>query len=484
MEKSIFKNAIYKMTLNFFNLILPLLIGPYVYRTLGADSVGKVKFAESIFNYFFIFASFGIYQYGLREVSRVKHDKEKVAKLFTSLFTLSLLTNFLTLIVYVAVSYIGYKDSYLFPILLIFSLNFIMNVFYVEWMNEAFESYDFITLKTVAVKIVYLILLFMLVKNAGDYLLFTALLVVSTSLNNIISFIYIKRKVKFNFKDISIVPHLKPLFLVVIFLNGNILYSQLDIFMLGQYVSEKDVSFYFMCKQMISIVSALMLSVVQVTIPRLSFLLGGNDEETYVSLVRKVCKIYFMILFPAAVGLILISDVGVVAYGGKEFLGAAPVLEVFSVYMVILGIDSILANQVIYVKQKEHILVRFIIACGLINLLLNAISVYLGVFSAEVAVATTAVATFILISLEYYYVTKKLGIKLNLFSFSNMKYLLYSLIFIPVSYFIRSIITDTYALFVVLILVNMLIYGSILVVTKDEMLYVLLDKVKVKMKKQ
>lgn len=77
MQKSIVSNIFYKILLNTFNIILPILVGPYAYRMLGANSMGTVNFAETIFNYFFIFAVFGVYQYGLREVSLIKNDKRK-----------------------------------------------------------------------------------------------------------------------------------------------------------------------------------------------------------------------------------------------------------------------------------------------------------------------------------------------------------------------------------------------------------------------
>lgn len=482
MQKSLFKNALYKISLNFFNLILPIIVGPYLYRVLGSDSIGKVKYGESIFNYFFIFATFGIYQYGLREISRIKEDKQKVAQLFTSLFTLSLFTNFISLITYLIVSYLGFGDSYLFPILFIFAINFILNVFYVEWLNEAFENYDFIAIKTMAVKIVYIILLFTLVNGPDDYLTFTFLMVLTTALNNIISFIYIKRHVKFDFSQLTFLPHIKPLFLVVIFMNGNILYGQLDIFMLGRYVSEKAVSFYVMSKQITTIISALMLSVVQVTIPRLSFLLGSSDEASYLELVQKVARLYYAVLFPAAIGLFVISDLGVVVYGGREFAGASQVLAIFSIYMIFLGTDNILSNQVMYVKKKENILVRFIILCGLLNLILNALFVYLDLFNAEMAVATTAFATFILIGLEYYYVRKKLKLSLNLLTASNLKYFLFSLLFIPVSWLIRMALDGIFVQFIVIVIVCILLYGFLLWVSKDELLFLLTGKLREKLK--
>ena len=128
MQKSIAKNIIYKILLNIFNVILPILV-TYAYRTLGASSMGKVNFSETIFTYFFIFAVFGIHQYGLREISAIKDNKKKSEQLFTSLFILSIFTNLLTFGAYLLFSYFGYAEKGLFYILLIFGFNFIANIF-------------------------------------------------------------------------------------------------------------------------------------------------------------------------------------------------------------------------------------------------------------------------------------------------------------------------------------------------------------------
>lgn len=97
MQKSLVSNIFYKILLNTFNIILPILVGPYAYRTLGVDSMGTVNFSETIFNYFFIFAVFGVYQYGLREISLVKNDKKKVSQLFTNLYVINFTTSILAL---------------------------------------------------------------------------------------------------------------------------------------------------------------------------------------------------------------------------------------------------------------------------------------------------------------------------------------------------------------------------------------------------
>lgn len=58
------------------------------------------------------------------------------------------------------------------------------------------------------------------------------------------------------------------------FSNANILYTQLDRLVLGVYVGKEEVAYYVMAFQIMMIINTLMLSVVQVTVPRLSYLSG------------------------------------------------------------------------------------------------------------------------------------------------------------------------------------------------------------------
>jgi len=483
MQKSLVSNIFYKILLNTFNIILPILVGPYAYRTLGATSIGTVSSAETIFNYFFIFAVFGVYQYGLREISLVKNDKKKVSQLFTSLYVINFTTSILALVTFVLFSYLGYGDKNLFPVLLIFGFNFISNLFYVEWFNEAHENYDFITKKTVIVRLTYVVLLFALIHGVDDYKKFAGLLALSTFLNHIISFVYVKRQVKFDFSNLTIVPHLKPLVLVVIFSNANMLYTQLDRLFLLENKGEATVAFYVMPFQIMTIINTLMLSVVQVTIPRLSYLSGNSTEGEYESLLNKISKVYFITLFPAAIGLMLIAHGAVIIYGGKQYAGAGDTLMVFAFYMISVGIESILSNQIIYVKKKESILVRFLFICGFTNLVLNFALVFFHVLTPTTAIITTTIANCTLIVLEYIYIKKKLKVNYTLFDMQKLKYLFYSLTFLPIAFLVNTIISGQILQVIVTMLACGLAYALILFIAKDEILFMLLDKIKARFKR-
>ncbi|MDK0613771.1 oligosaccharide flippase family protein [Clostridium perfringens] len=476
MSKSISKNIIFKFLLNIFNVVVPVIIGPYVLRVLGPDLMGTINFSQTIYGYFFIFAGFGVYQYGLREISRVRDDKEKLSQVFTSLFALTLITNIITTLSYIAFIRISYSGSEIYVACMILTFNLLANIFYTEWVNEGLENYDFITIKTIIIRAAYVVLLFVFVRTANNFKEYMILLVVSTFLNNIASFLYIKKRVPFNFKGLTIAKHIKPMFLVVILSNANVLYTQLDRYLLGRYISMDSVAYYTISQNICNIINTLLMTVITVTIPRMSNYISNESHDEYERLLDKISKMYFLILFPASIGLFVLAKEVIIIYGGHEYLPAIPMLQVFSIYIITLGYEMILSNQVMYIKGKEKEQVKFNFIGGGVNLVLNVVLLYFGVFNGTNSIITTMLANVVVIILEYIFMKTVLKLDFNIFGMDKTKYLIISLLFIPVTAFISRYVSGTLQFTAVVIVINSILYFGILLLIKDENLLEVMNK--------
>lgn len=491
MNKSISKNIFFKLLLNIFNLIIPILIGPYALRVLGPENMGTVNFSQTIYGYFYIFAGFGVYQYGLREVSRVRDNKEKLSSVFTNLFIFTLITNIITVAIYVIFIHNSYYGSQTYIACMIMTFNLVANVFYIEWLNEALENFGFITIKTIVVRIIYVILLLTTVRSSDNLKEYMIVLVLYTLLNNLLSFIYIKRRIKFNFSNIKLKKHIKPMFLVVILSNANVLYTQLDRLMLGQFVSTVSVAYYATAQNISTMINTLLLTVITVTIPRLSNYVANDSNEEYLTLLDKISKLYFLFLFPASIGMFLLSKEIILLYGGSEYMASVPIMMVFSLYIISLGYDTILSNQVMYTRRKEKQQVKIIFIGGLINLLLNILLVVFRKYNGTTAVATTLFANICVIVMENIYVRKVLRVKFNIFSMDKLKYMFVSLLFIPVTFIIRQFTGNIFesqelnaiVISLITVAVNGLIYFLVLFIIKDENLMEVKNKMLNKIKR-
>ncbi|SFD03615.1 oligosaccharide flippase family protein [Clostridium uliginosum] len=476
MSKSISKNAMFSTVLNLFNIILPILIFQIVSSTIGEELYGYIGSSDSLTSYFLIFASFGVYTYGLREMSRVRDNKIKLRQTFTSLFILTTVTNLLAVLTYMIFTVISYKNEAYFYTYILMGLNLSFNIFYVEWVNQALENYGFIAIKTVIVRIISCILTLILIKHKQDYLLYLYILIGSNFINNIISFVYIKKEIPFDFSNLQFTRHIKPMIYAVILSNVGVLYTQLDKFMIKGNIGTTDVGYYYMAQRIMNLVNTLMLTLVTVTMPRLSNYLGNDSKDEYLLLLIKIVKIYFLFLFPSSIGLACLSKEIILIFGKGAYLQAIPVLAIFSMYMLSLGVQNIISNQILYLYKKEKYDSILILLGGIINFILNILLVIIGKFTIVTAITTTLIANLIVIVLQYKLVTKIIKLDINLFAFENVKYFFYSLLFVPITIILKRYIFNSILICISDVTLCGLTYLIILTITKDKALYDILHK--------
>lgn len=481
MSKSITKNAAFKGMLNLFNIILPILVTPLIARAIGKDLYGYFGYGDSLTQYFLIFAGFGVYTYGLREISKVRDNKKKLQQMFTSLFLFTTFTNIIVTAAYVIYIRLKFQNDPAYYTCLIMGFNIVFNLFYVEWVNEALENYDFIAIKTMVIRIVYSAIILLFVRNTDDYLFYLYILVGFNFINNIASFIYVKRKVKFDFTNLHFLRHIKPMAYVTILSSTGLLYTQLDKIMLKN-IGTTQVGYYYMAQRIVTIISTLMLTVIQVTMPRLSNYLGNDSKDEYVKLLKRVIKIYFLFLFPVSIGLCCLSKEAIMIFGGSEYIAAIPVLAIFALHMLCTGIESVIAQQIIYLNRREKKDAVLVLIGGIINLVLNGILLYSGMLTTVSAITTTLIANMIILVLEYRMVLYDIKLDIKLFSFGNMKYLIYSIPFIPITLAIKFFVKNMIISCFLQVVICAVLYVAILVIRKDELfveiLNVILKKIK------
>lgn len=480
-SKSLFKNSIYKALLSIVNIAIPIIIGPYITKLLNVDLYGAYNKVYAEFQIFLIFATFGIYTFGVREISKIRNDEKKVASLFTNLFVIGIITNLLVGIIYVVYALIS-SNGITTKIYMVFIIQIVANIFYIEFLNEALENYKFITIKTLFVKIIYFVLLLMFVKKPDDIIIYAVVISFIVFLNNIISYIYIKRKIKFNFKNLKILQYIKPLFLVLVLTNVEILYGQLDRIMLGKFVSDVAVTEYYIPYYLISMLASIPYAVINVSIPRLSYIVRTEGLESYKKTLKTSISSLFFIIVPMCFGVAVLSKEVVFLYAGDKYPNISNTLILACIIRIIISIESVLTNLVLYVNDKEKIIVKLSFLYGIANLIMNSLLVIFNVLTPFNAMLTTGIAEIALITTQYLYIKRKMNITNPLLTKQNITYFILALCFIPISYIVKTINFGFYANIIVTMALCVVLYGGVLLIKKDESLYIVLNKFNNKLK--
>lgn len=479
MKKSLFKNTIYKSILSFVNIVVPLIIGPYITRLLDPNLYGAYNKVYSIFQVFLAFASFGIYNFGVREISKVRDNKKEISKLFTNLLFISVISNVLVSIIYVVYSLIN-STGITMTIYMVFLIQFMANIIYVEFVNEAIENYKFITIKSIIVKLIYFISLILFVKRPDDVVIYAIIISLTIFLNNIISFIYAKSKIKFDFSEIRIKKYLKPLLTVLIMSNVELLYGQLDRVMLGKYVSDISVTLYYIPYYIIATLVAMPYSIINVSIPRLSYLIKNEGKDKYQEKLNNSISALLFIVIPICFGVFVVSKEVILIYAGEKYIDAILPLMIACIIRIFISLESVMNNLVMYPNDKENRILKVSLVCGILNLILNSVLVFFNRFSPVTAMITTGISEIVVFVAHYFYARRKMNINIKIFTKSNLTYLILCLCFIPISLLIRWLNLGFVLTLSLIIILCGLLYIITLFVKKDNNLMFTLDKLKIK----
>lgn len=491
MAKSVKKNVIAKMTLNILNVVLPLITGPYLARTLDVYLYGEYNKAFSILSWFIPFASFGIYNYGIRVISQNKNDKQKTEKIFTSLFCMGCISTVIVLIIYFMFVFLGLtKVSNTLYIVL--SIQIIANIFMVEWMNEAFESYGFILFKTMAVRILNVVSIFIFVREPNDIIPYAMVVSIIALANNLLSYIHIKKNISFyKVTRADLKALIKPLLIMLLLTNANMFYTYLDKLFLSIFSEGKFVTYYTFSQSITGIITSVINAVVIVTIPRLARYVGEKRDDEYKKLLYSSSSIFFMVGIPMCIGLSILSKPIMLLYGGKNYIDAGVTMSIFAVRYILSMCDITLANQVIFIYEKESLLTRLYFIGGGINLVLNFTLVILNKVRPELLILTTLISEIFLIYMMTLCIRKDIDSSIHVLNKSTLKYFLSSLMFYPIFFVISKIMNLQYVInmhFIVtistIVIVCIAFYIGVMIISKDAMFFQLLDTVLGKLKKR
>ena len=168
-ETSIKRNFVYKSILTVSGYLVAFIIFPYVSRILGVSNVGLVNFVDNTLQYFLLFASMGINVLGVREIARVKDNLQERNKVFSNLIGVNLLFTLLTLAAYLIIVSSSPQLSQYKELFYTGSAKILFTAFLIEWFYTGLEDFRYITIRSVAVKLLYVFSIFLLVRGPQDY---------------------------------------------------------------------------------------------------------------------------------------------------------------------------------------------------------------------------------------------------------------------------------------------------------------------------
>lgn len=404
---SIKKNVVYSSILTVSGYLFPLITFPYVTRVLGVNNIGICNFVDSIVQYFIYFSMMGITTIGIREIARVKGNKEELSKTFNNLLAINLTSTVIAILaLLMGVLFVPQLQEHK-SLFFIGAAKVLANTLLIEWLFKGLEDFKYITARSIIIRALYVVAVLLFVKEPDDYVMYFFLTSFMVVVNAFVNVIYSKKFVRFSFTGINLKTYLKSFFILGSYQLLTSMYTTFNVAYLGFATDTVEVGYYSTATKLFTIILSFYSAFTGVMMPRMSALLGEGRIDEFKRLTNKSVELLFAFVIP----IILISEfcapeiIRIVAGDGYE--GAIMPMRIVMPLMLICGYEQILILQMLSPMKKDTAILRNSIIGASVALLSNIILVPLFA-SSGTAIVWVISEIAVMISAQYF-VKKYIG---------------------------------------------------------------------------
>ena len=251
---------------------------------------------------------------------------------------------------------------------------------------------------------------------------------------------------------------------------------------------ENYISYYTIASSIVMLIASVLSGAINVSIPRLGYYLGKKDFNSYKYLVNQGASLFFFLMIPTSIGIMVLGTYATVIYSSEKYLEAGIVTSVFAFRTIIWAIELILGKQIIFINDHENRLTAFYFIGGGVNVILNSLLLFNNIFTPAYYIGTTIIAEAIVVLLEIRFIQKHKLLDLKEIFGTLARYTIVSLGFIPI-YYICKILFQVHSYTVNMAMLSMVVatitgcaiyYAFALFVIKDKTLHYALNLVRAK----
>lgn len=342
-HKILIKNFSYLSALQVFNMLIPLVTYPYLIRILGKETYGLVIFAQAIVGYLVILVGFGFNMTATKEISIHRNNKAKLNEIISGIliiksifFLLSFLILFL--LIYFLPQAHNHKLLFIFTMWMCF-----YDVIFPIWYFQGLEKMSYITFITLLSRSIFLILIFIFIKNEHDYIYFPVINGIGAIFAGTVSLLIIFN----NHQNKFILPPINSLFyyfkdsLPIFASNVSIkIYLTTNKVLIGTLLGMSEVAYYDLAEKIITLFRIPQAILSQALFPKIAI-------DKNIEFIKRIFKISLSINLLFTFIVILLSSYIVKFVGGPQMFPAVNVIYILSFTIPILAASSFLGIQIL-----------------------------------------------------------------------------------------------------------------------------------------
>ncbi len=479
-EKSIKKNYIFNLIYQLVTWLTPIITTPYLTSVLGPEGIGLYSYSNSLISYFTLFALLGTALFGTKLIGASANDPVERSRDFYELFLFRLITSSIALAVYLIVFCAILQENTL--LFLILAINIVNVVVDITWFFQGMEDFSKIATRSIVVRLLSVVGIFLFVKNVGDLHIYVLLSVGLILLGNVFLWFSLPKylvKVK-GIKPFRNVKTILQLFLPTVAIQ---IYTILDKSMIGWFSpTTAENGYYEEAEKIVRMVLMAITSLSTVMVPRTARMFKEGDFEGVRAYTYKSYAFTLLLAVPMTLGLTAVASHLVPLYLGEAFAKAIPLLQLFSWLLVFVGVSNVTGIQYFVPCGKQNVLTLTVTVGAVINFLLNLILI--PKFYALGACIASAVAEFAVMATGLIYLCKKDGFKMRTLFGQSYKYAIAGGVMFALLWIVKRFLKVTVLNLVLLVGLGACCYFALLLLLREKLFFQVVGKVWSKLKRK
>uniref|UniRef100_UPI00192A7457 oligosaccharide flippase family protein n=1 Tax=Flavobacterium sp. UGB4466 TaxID=2730889 RepID=UPI00192A7457 len=289
-QKLLLENYIYLTAVQIMNTLFYFLIYPFSIKIFGAGDYGLFLFSTTIISYITLFISFGIDLPALKILSQNIDNRKIKSELLSDVVSTKV---FLSCISLLALFCVIWFNPNLSKLLLINSLQAFSSIFLLNWYFQGLQKMRWFVFFQLVIRIVSIAVIFCVIKNAEDLILYSFIISGSVFMIAFLSFLYLIYKERLTIRVVKfnrIASFLRQSY--HFFLNSSIsvIRAQSTTLFIGSYVGMNEVSYFDLASKVILLPQSIVSNINNALFPKIL-----KSKEIDVKIVKKVFLYEFLI---------------------------------------------------------------------------------------------------------------------------------------------------------------------------------------------
>jgi PST family polysaccharide transporter len=367
-------NVLSLMLLNGIYFLSPLILIPYLMKTIGSELYGVYIFSWTIVYYFIFIVNYGFDYSSTREIAINRYDKDKVSEIYSTTFYSRLLLLAVSIfILFLTIIFIDKINTNAQLILL--GLGVIAGqAFFPTWLFQGMEEMKFITIINSIIRILPIILIFIFVKSGSDIDYIMGFQSVGYVVGGVFSHFFAIKHFELTLKRPNIQKiknNLRSGWSLFLSTVGVSLYREANTVILG-FITNNFVlvGYYALADKFIRIVQLIANSFSQALFPYFGHNLMEN-KKVAIRKFRKVGLYYAIFLLTASVALYFFIPWLIKIYLSNDYPEIVRDVRIMSPIILIGGLNYYLGVAGLVNLNHKNIFTTFVLITGFVNITLS-----------------------------------------------------------------------------------------------------------------